>query len=99
MIYIKVHHSYRKVVAVCDEELIGKKFEEGQMQLEVKENFFKGELVNEEEATVLLRKHQADDSTFNIIGDSSVETAAKAGIISKKNIGRIGGIAFALVLS
>ena len=98
MIYIKVHQSYRKVVAVCDEELVGKNFEEGQMQLEVKESFFKGELVNEEEAIVLLRKHRADDSTFNIVGDKSVEAASRAGIVSKKNVGGIGGIAFALVL-
>ena len=28
-LYIKVHKSYRTVVALCDSEILGKKFEEG----------------------------------------------------------------------
>ena len=38
--FVNVIKSYRDVVAICDKELIGKKFEEGNFQLDVKENFF-----------------------------------------------------------
>jgi hypothetical protein len=39
-----------------------------------------------------------EDSTFNIIGERSIKTALKAGIIQKESIGRIANIPFALVL-
>jgi hypothetical protein len=38
-----IHSSCRDVVAICDSELLGKVFEEGQLQLDVKESFYKGE--------------------------------------------------------
>ena len=38
---IKIHRAYRDVVAICDSELIGKRFEEGKFQLEIKEDFFR----------------------------------------------------------
>jgi len=46
--FVKIHDSYRKVVAVCDDDLVGKKFEEGKKQLEVGESFFKDEEVDVE---------------------------------------------------
>ena len=45
---IKIHKSYRDVVAICDSELLGEKFEEGERILEVRESFFNGEEKNEE---------------------------------------------------
>ena len=40
-----------------------------------------------------------EDATFNIIGEKSVNTALKAGIISKQGINKIQGIPFTLILS
>ena len=37
---VKIHKSYRNVVAVCDSDLIGKKFEEDKFQLDLKESFY-----------------------------------------------------------
>lgn len=96
--FVKVHKSYRDVVAVCDSELIGKKFEEDDFQFEVKENFFMGDEVSDAEAISLMKKMSAEDATFNIIGEESIMAAAKAGIISEKNVNEIQGIPFALVL-
>jgi len=39
-----------------------------------------------------------EDSTFNIIGKKSVQTALETGIITKDGIGKIADIPFALVL-
>ena len=50
MICIKVHDSYRRVVAVSDVKIIGKKFFEGKRQLDVRENFYRGTEFSEEEA-------------------------------------------------
>ena len=96
--FVNVIKSYRDVVAVCDKELIGKKFEEGISQLDVKENFFKGRESSKEEVCEIMRDMKLEDSTFNIVGEKSIQTALKAGIITKEGVGEIQGIPFALVL-
>ena len=96
--HIKIHESYRKVVALCDDELIGKKFEEGKMQLDVRENFYKGEEIGDKEAVKVLKDYFSDDATFNIVGAKSVKAALDAGIILKGNVGKVQGIPFALLL-
>ncbi|MEK6833755.1 MAG: DUF424 family protein [Nanoarchaeota archaeon] len=96
--FVNVIKSYRDVVAVCDKELLGKKFEEGKFQLDVKESFFKGKESSREEAFEIMRDMKLEDSTFNIIGEKSVQTALEAGIITKDGIGRIADIPFAFVL-
>ena len=96
--FVNVIRSYRDVVAVCDKELLGKKFEEGKLQLDVKESFFKGKESSKEEASEIMRDMKLEDSTFNIIGKKSVQTALETGIITKEGIGIIANIPFALVL-
>ncbi len=95
---IKIHKAYRDVVAICDSELIGKKFEQGKFQLDIKENFFNGQEFNKEEALKLMKDLSKEDVTFNIIGKESTETALKAEIIKKQGIKEIQGIPFALIL-
>lgn len=95
---IKIHESYRKVVALADSELIGKTFEEGKKQLSITENFYKGEEVEEERAIEMLKSLAVDDATFNIAGKNSIEAAIKAEIISEDSIGKVQDIPFALVL-
>lgn len=96
--FVKIYESYRKVVAVCDEELIGKILEEGKFYLEIKESFFKGKNVSEKEAAEILEDLSKEDATFNIVGKNSVNAALNAGIISEEGIKTINGIPFALVL-
>jgi len=96
--YIKIHRSYRNVVAVCDSNLIGKRFEEGKRQLDIRENFFKGEEVGMEGAVKLLRRQLQEDSTFNIIGKDSINACIEAGVIKKGEVDEIDGIPFAIVL-
>ena len=95
---IKIIKTYRDVVAVCDKELIGKRFEEDKFQLEVKENFFNGDETDEEKAIEIMKQMSMKDSTFNIVGKKSVNTAIKAGIISGEEIRKIQNIPFALIL-
>lgn len=96
--FINIIKSYRYVVALADKELIGKKFEEGNLQLDVKENFYKGEEKSSEEIAGLLRDMKIEDATFNIIGEKSVKIALENEIISEEQIGEVQGIKFALVL-
>jgi hypothetical protein len=95
---IKIHKSYRDIVAICDKDLLGKRFEQGNLQLDVKESFFNGKDVSEKEAMEIIFDMATEDATFNIIGHKSVKTALKAGLIQKQGIKTIQEIPFALVL-
>jgi hypothetical protein len=96
--YLNIIKSYRDVVAICDSSILGKKFEEGKFQLDLKESFYKGEEVEEEKVIEILKKMAEEDATFNIVGKESITAALKAGVISKESVGRIKGIPFALIL-
>ncbi|MEM4230490.1 MAG: DUF424 family protein [Candidatus Pacearchaeota archaeon] len=96
--FIKIHKAYREVIAICDEDLIGKKFEEGKKILYVKESFFKGEKIEELELIKQMQEFVKSDATFNIVGEKSIRAALKAGIINKEGIKKIKEIPYALVL-
>jgi uncharacterized protein len=98
MISIKVHQSYRRVVAVCDTEIVGKKFFEGKKQLDVRENFYNGTEFTEEEAVKQLQRHYVEDATFNIVGKNAVKAAMEAQIIDKNSTASVAGVPFALKL-
>ncbi|MCX8159269.1 MAG: DUF424 family protein [Candidatus Pacearchaeota archaeon] len=98
MISIKIHHSYRKVVAVCDSEIIGKKFEENNKQLDLRERFFKDKEFTKQEAISIMKKYAKEDATFNIVGKESISAAIEANIINKKCVMRVKNIPFALSL-
>ena len=95
---VNVIESYRDVIAICDSELLGKRFEQGKFQLDVKESFFKGDETDEEKTIEIMKDMEKEDSTFNIVGKKSVNAALKAGIIKEEGIGKIQGIPFALIL-
>ena len=98
MYFFKVHRAYRDVVAICDSDLIGKKFEEDKFQLDVKEDFYKGEEVSEEKIISIMSDLSKEDSTFNIVGKNSIQIALELGLITKDGTKEISGIPFALVL-
>ena len=95
---VKIHESYRKIVAVCDAELLGKRFEEGKMQIDVSDAFYGGEKKTDKEVIEILKDAATEDATFNILGEKSVNAAITAGIIDEKGIIRIQGIPHALGL-
>ena len=95
---VKIHKSYRDVVAVCDSDLVGKKFEEDKFQLDLKESFFNGDEMSDEDAANVMKRMLREDATFNIVGKKSINAALKAEIISRDSVGEIKNIPFALVL-
>jgi len=95
---VKIHEAYRKIVALCDSELIGKTFTEGIRQIKITENFFKGEEKNKEEVIDILKDMEKEDATFNIVGKNSVECGLIARVISKDGIIMIDNVPVALIL-
>jgi len=98
MFCVKIHRSYRTVVAICDSEIIGKKFEEGSKQLDLRENFFKDEIVDEQRLVKIIQMQLVEDATFNIVGKNSVNIALETGAINQSGVSEIAGIPFALKL-
>jgi|SRR3989344_4599282 len=97
-ILLKVHKSYRNIIAICDKELYGQKITEGIKQLDLTGDFFKGTPMSEDEAKEEIIDQSKEDATFNIIGEKSIRIAKDSGIIIKEGILKIKGIPFALVL-
>jgi len=87
--YVKVHKSEDKeIVAVCDEDLIGKKFKDKNLILDISKEFYKGEKRNENETLAIMEKA----NILNIAGKKSINLALKNGIILKQNIIKVKGI-------
>ena len=99
-ILIRIHESSRKVVAVCDSGLLGKKFVENMLQLDLRDSFYGGKEMNHAQAIKLMKQEIVDDATFNIIGEESIKAAIEAEIItdSEDSIIRVQGIPHALSL-
>jgi len=95
---INIIKGYRNIVAICDSDLIGKKFEQGKFQLDLTGTFFQGEEVSEKKATEIIKDMQKEDATFNIVGEKSVNLAITTGIITEQGVKKIQNVPFALVL-
>lgn len=95
--FIKIHKSYRIVVAACDEELLGKTFEEDKFQIDVRENFYKDLQVSPEKAEEIFKFQTMEDATFNLVGEKTIKAALKANIILEESVRTISGIPVALV--
>lgn len=79
----KIHSANgKKLVAVCDSELLGKMFKENGLQLDLTGNFYNGEEVSKEElGRVLKGAHMV-----NFVGKESVEFGIKKGVVKKENV-------------
>lgn len=95
MPYLRVIQTQGEVlVIVCDSELLGKKFKQGKLRLDVKESFYRGTEANVKECIAALRKA----TIANLVG-SIVGHAVKAGIIERENVLRIQNVPHAQLVS
>ncbi len=88
MIWVKQHNG---VLAACDEELLGKTFQQGEVFLEVKEDFYKGELVGEKEFVDALRKND----NINLVGEKVVSLAKKEKMVAE--VKKVEEVPYALI--
>ena len=75
----------KTLLAACDKELLGKKFSEGELSLQVKEDFYKGEIVELE--TFAEKLKQAN--IVNLVGDQVVNKAIELGLVDSDSIIKI----------
>jgi hypothetical protein len=74
------------LVTACDPEVLGETFEDGDVSLEVTEEFYGGDEVAAE--TVIERLSQA--SIANLVGTEVVELAIEEGFVDEERVLEIG---------
>ena len=95
MIYLKRHSSPNGIVlAMCDEELIGKILKEDKIELDLDtySGFYKGELMAEEDANELITDE--DLYSANIVGERSLLIVMEKGLVKKEEVRRVSGVPF-----
>lgn len=67
------------ILAMCDEELLGKEFEENELILDLTSEFYKGKKLSEEEAEKLIN----DAYIINAVGEKVIEFLKKKEYVDK----------------
>ena len=87
--YIKLHRRGRDVVlAVCDEELLGKSFSDGRLKIHVKEEFYGGERVGIERVFEAME----EATIINAIGERVVSAITRGNEVLEEAVIRVCGI-------
>ena len=76
------------LLAACDKELLGKKFEEEDIQLDVSESFYGGDECGKEKICNQIKK----SNIVNLVGENIIDAVIEAGFGSKKDILWIDGV-------
>ncbi len=84
-------HKYtdgRLFLTVCDKDLVGKKFTQGDLQLDLTSAYYKGEEKTAEQTLSLMKKAYS----ISFVGKLSIELAEQNRFIEPQNILRINGV-------
>lgn len=88
---VKTHDTKNGViVAVVDDELLGNKFEDNELQLDLSSNYYKGEQKTNEETGDLIRNAYG----VNLVGEKIIALAIEEGILDKSMIKKIANIPY-----
>jgi len=82
------------ILTLCDDSLVGHYFEEGDRQLDLTADFFKGEKVKGDKAIELI----GSASILFLVGEESIAFAIKLGVMNDGEMKRIAGIPYGQVV-
>ncbi|MFX1589599.1 MAG: DUF424 family protein [Promethearchaeota archaeon] len=92
-VYLKIHiRNEIETVACCDELLLNQIFTEGNLRIEINEQFFGGNLIDIDDAIEILK----DASYFNIVGENIINKVIDLKILPKEGVRSINGVPMAL---
>ncbi|MEM0466069.1 MAG: DUF424 family protein [Candidatus Thermoplasmatota archaeon] len=95
MISIKMYRQGEDlVIGACDEELLGKKFTKGKLQIDCSRQFYDGDRVS----IKAFEKIITDATIANLVGKKTVSSAVKLGLIDPQCILTIKGVPHAQMI-
>lgn len=83
------------MLAISDASILGKRFEERDMQLEVTEDFYSGSTCNRDDALKLIKSA----TIINAVGDNIIGFMVEKKLIEKDRVLKIGGVSHAQIIS
>ena len=87
--YLKVYETGTDImVAVCDKLLIGKRFTQDDLILDISERFYKGSIVKYDEVVDALNRA----TIANLVGPEAVKCAIDNGFVDECNVIMIDGV-------
>jgi hypothetical protein len=94
-IICKIHvHEKDRILAACDQEILGMTFRGDGVKIKVSELFYGGESVSEE---VFIERTKSV-TIMNLVGNRTVDMAVKEGLVSEQNVMVIGEVKHAQVV-
>jgi len=95
MISVKVYKQGNDlVIGACDEQLLGKKFRDGKLQINVAKNFYDGERID----IATLKKFLLDATIANLVGKETVNCALDLGLVDPQCVLKIKGVPHAQIV-
>lgn len=95
MIFCRIHtHEKERILAACDEEIIGMTFRGNDIKITVSETFYRGECISED----IFVERTKSVTIMNLVGNRVVERAIKEGLVSEDNVIEIGEVKHAQVV-
>jgi len=95
MICCKIHvHEKDRILAACDEEILGMTFRGDGVKIKVSEIFYGGEAVSED----VFVERTKSVTIMNLVGNRVVGKAVSEGLVSEKSVIVIGGVKHAQVV-
>ena len=86
---VKKHESREGILlAVCDSDILGKKFETEKLQLDLTSSFYQGEEKTEEE----LRELMKTAYIINAVGEKTISFLKAEGLVDEENVLRIENV-------
>ena len=83
------------MINMCDAELMGKDIVDGELKININENYYGKQLVDKSEAISLLKSA----SILNLVGNETVSLATDLGIGSKSGVKIISNVPFLIIFN
>ncbi|ABD40579.1 Protein of unknown function DUF424 [Methanospirillum hungatei JF-1] len=93
---LRIHRSAdnKEVIGLCDRELIGRTFSEGEISISINEGFFGNQPTSEEEVIRVLM----NGDNITIFGKRCVDLAVSHGILEPDSCRLINGIPYTTII-
>ncbi len=95
MIRARIHrHGDERLLAACDEELLGKTFQDGIAKVTITEVFYGGDAITEE----TLAERMGSVTMMNLFGERTIAVAIEKGYVASENVMMVAGVRHAQVV-